>query len=106
MRGPMTLSTSRASDWEATFDAISDGVLLLDDGGRIVRLNRAAETILAVARGDAEGCRLRDVLDLPDLDDPELLTSPARTRLEATTGTRWLRLTFDPVTTATGERDG
>jgi PAS domain S-box-containing protein len=101
----MTLTTPTASDWEATFDSISDGVLLLDHGGRIVRLNRSAATTLGTSRGDAEGRRLRDVLDLADLDDPDLWTAPDNVRLEATTGTRWLELTFDPLGSA-GTRQG
>src|SRR5690349_6282041 len=45
-RGNVTLTTPTASDWEATFDSISDGVVLLDASGRIRRLNRAARDIL------------------------------------------------------------
>jgi two-component system phosphate regulon sensor histidine kinase PhoR len=101
----MTLTTPTASDWEATFDSISDGVLLLDVRGRIVRLNRAAAQTLGTSRPDAEGRRLREVLDLADLDDPDLWTGPDNVRLEATTGTRWLELTFDPLGSA-GARQG
>jgi PAS domain S-box-containing protein len=101
----MTLTTPTASDWEATFDSISDGVLLLDADGRIVRLNRAATKTLGASRHDAEGRRLREILDLGDLDDPDLWSRPDNVRLEATTGTRWLELTFDPLGTA-GTREG
>jgi PAS domain S-box-containing protein len=101
----MTLTTPTASDWEATFDSISDGVLLLDATRRIVRLNRAAATTLGTSRGHAEGSRLRDLLDLADLDDPDLWTGSEHVRLEATTGRRWLELTFDPLGTA-GVREG
>ena len=101
----MTLTTRTASDWEATFDSISDGVLLLDAARRIVRLNRAAAKTLGTSRAEAEGSRLRDLLDLADLDDPDLWTGTDHVRLEATTGARWLELTFDPLGSA-GARDG
>ncbi|HET7031294.1 MAG TPA: ATP-binding protein [Candidatus Limnocylindrales bacterium] len=102
----MTLTTPTAGDWQATFDSISDGVLLLDGAGRIVRLNRAAGDILGIRQRDAEGRRLRAVIDLEDLDDPRFLSSPEREGLEATTGNRWLRMTFDPMSGPGGERDG
>jgi PAS domain S-box-containing protein len=106
MEAALTLTTPTASDWQATFDSISDGVLLLDAAGRLVRLNRAAEEILGTTRRAAEGARLRAVLDLEDLDDPRLVTSPERISLEATTGARWLRMTFDPMSGPTGDRNG
>ncbi|HET7473926.1 MAG TPA: ATP-binding protein [Candidatus Limnocylindrales bacterium] len=97
---------ARSVQWQATFDSISDGVVLLDDDGRIVRLNRAAEEMLATSPVNAAGRRLRALIDLEDLDDPALITSSERVKLEATTGTRWLRLAFDPMTEPTGERTG
>jgi PAS domain S-box-containing protein len=106
MEAALTLTTPTASDWQATFDSISDGVLLLDAAGRLVRLNRAAQEILGTTRRAAEGARLRAVLDLEDLDDPRLVTSPERISLEATTGARWLRMTFDPMSGPTGDRNG
>ncbi len=105
-RDDVTLTTPTASDWQATFDSISDGVLLLDASGRIRRLNRAARDILGTTQREAEGSRLRDILDLEELDDPVLLSSPDRVGLEATSGQRWLRLAFDPLASSGGDREG
>ena len=99
-------AAARSVQWQATFDSISDGVVLVDPDGRIVRVNAAAEQILATTSDASVGHRLRELLELDDLDDPALLASPKRVGFEATTGTCWLRLTFDPMTGASGEREG
>ncbi len=39
--------------WQTTFDAISDGVLLLDGDGKVVQVNRTLERILDRPWGDA-----------------------------------------------------
>src|SRR3954452_22536073 len=93
------------SAWRSTFEALSGGVVLLDRDGRVVTLNRAAAALLGADPRACEGHRMRDLLDLPDLDDPQLLSSPERVAFEATTGSRWLRLAFDPMT-ADGYREG
>ena len=87
-----------ALQWQSTFESISDGVVLLDPAGLIMTLNGAAARLLGLPANECQGCRLRDLLDLVDLDDPGLLTSPTRVAFEATTGERWVRLTFDPMT--------
>jgi PAS domain S-box-containing protein len=99
-------AAARSVQWQATFDSISDGVVLIDLDGRIVRVNAAAERILATQTEAAIGRRLRELIDLEDLDDPALLTSAERVGFEATSGTRWLRFTFDPMSAPTGEREG
>jgi len=96
----------RLLQWQATFDSISDGVILIGEDAKVIRLNRAAERILGASAEACRGCQLRELLDLPDLDDPALLASPERVAFEATTGRRWLRLTFDPMVDPAGERAG
>jgi transcriptional regulator with PAS, ATPase and Fis domain len=39
----------------ATLEAIREGILTLDDGGRVRSLNASAAAVLGLARGDAEG---------------------------------------------------
>ena len=41
--------------WQVTFDAINDGVLLLDRGGRVVQSNAAMESILNTSWDDLTG---------------------------------------------------
>jgi PAS domain S-box-containing protein len=99
-------AATRSLQWQATFDSISDGVVLLDAHGRVLRTNAAAERILGTAADESVGRRLRDLIDLEDLEDPALLVSPERVGFEATTGSRWLRFSFDPMSGGSGERDG
>lgn len=47
---------------QAILDHMADGVLVLDDSGKVVAFNRALEDLTGVARGDALG---RDVSTLP-----------------------------------------
>jgi PAS domain S-box-containing protein len=53
-----------AEEWRQTFDALDLGIVLADDGGRIVRLNRAAEEVLAASSFTNAGGRL--LSELPD----------------------------------------
>jgi PAS domain S-box-containing protein len=99
-------AATRSVQWQATFDSISDGVVLLGPDGRILRMNAAAERILGAQTDASVGRRLRDLIDLEDLEDPALLVSPERVGFEATSGTRWLRFSFDPMSRASGEREG
>jgi PAS domain S-box-containing protein len=103
---PQDRTTAVSAEWQATFDSISDGVLILDLDGRIRRLNRAARSIFGTSSTAATGRRLRDLLDLADLDDPALLASPERASIEVTSGTRWLRVAFDPLIELGAGRSG
>ena len=82
-----------AGEWQATFDAIGDGICLLDETGCIVRFNHALATGFPLAAPLAPGQSLLDALRL---DDP----SGALRFLEAadgeprdfSAGPLWLRL--------------
>jgi len=53
-----------AEEWSQTFDALDLGIVLADDRGRIVRLNRTAREVLAgSAYADAIGHHLDELLD-------------------------------------------
>jgi CheY-like chemotaxis protein len=52
-----------ARQWQATFDALSDGVALLDIDGVIVRCNQAFRDLLADDDGDPAGWPLAGLLD-------------------------------------------
>ena len=54
------------SDESARYDELPDGVLVADDHGMVVALNRAGERLLGRAADDAVGRQLRDVLPLYD----------------------------------------
>jgi PAS domain S-box-containing protein len=90
-----------ARQWQATFDAITDGVFLADTGGRLVRANRAL--------GDLVGRPVEELIGRPMADlHPALptgtdapfaiaLTDRRRATAEVRAGDRWFRLTIDPV---------
>jgi len=105
-----------ARQWQTTFDAIGDGVGVLDRDGRVVRCNRALAEILGEARGGAgEGLLGRHVGDLlPDgegRDAPAALWAKAaesrrRETAELTAAGRWLHATVDPIRDDAGALTG
>jgi signal transduction histidine kinase len=87
-----------AAHWKQTFDAISDGVGLLDTEGRILRTNAVFARMLDAGAGALAGRRLRDMI--PGLDTNVAPTS--RVVYEVQRAQRWLRVTVDPVPDAGG----
>ncbi|WP_142848669.1 response regulator [Telmatospirillum sp. J64-1] len=84
-----------ARQWEASFNAIGDGVCLLDDKNRVLRNNPAFERLLGLPRGAAEGSAADD-LPVPGL--AELLKKKVRGDSDiALPGDRWLRVAINPV---------
>jgi len=67
-------------------DALGEGVITTDLGGRIVYVNRAAEELVGHAAQDAVGRTLPEVLDLVEESDRRSLGDPVRQCL--TTGAR------------------
>jgi two-component system, NtrC family, sensor kinase len=101
-----TISRLSARQWQSTFDALSEGIALLDNDDRLLRCNRAMCEILHVSYNAIEGVNaphlLRELLgpevELEDLDQ--------RQSREYSAQERWLRLTVDPIASDTGERAG
>ena len=91
-----------AAHWEQTFDAISDGVCLLDADGRILRTNAVFARGVDAEPGTLTGRRLRDTI--PGLDTNVAPTS--RVVYELQRAQRWLRVTVDPVSDANGAAGG
>ncbi len=90
-----------AQQWQATFDALSDGVALLDAGGKVLRCNRAFAGIFGKSCSDTVGCGYWELV--PEAaapageESPEQLLAnyPAR---DVSVGDRWFRASADPVT--------
>lgn len=99
--------TSRrlAAEWQATFDAISDGVGVIDGDGRLRRCNRALGAALgreAPGAPPAIGLPLRallhEALGLRDLPEPLAPGAGEGRRVierPAPAGDRWFRLSLD-----------
>jgi diguanylate cyclase (GGDEF)-like protein/PAS domain S-box-containing protein len=73
------------SAWEA-LDALGEGVLTTDAGGRIVYANQAAELLIGKSAADALGLTLPEVINLVDEGDRKTLGDPVRQCLS--TGSR------------------
>ncbi|MFZ5788626.1 MAG: response regulator [Acidobacteriota bacterium] len=95
----------RAADaWQATFEAIGDGIGVLDAEGRIVRANRALDELIGggaspVGRLCAELCGTGAEHPCPF---ERVLASGARQSLERRFGERWLGIAIDPMFDAGG----
>ncbi len=92
--------------WQVTFDAISDGVVLLDRLGQAVQINTAMEDILGRPWDELSGRSIYDLLPVSPapMDSPflRMLDSGRREAVELNLGDRWLRVTVDPIRDADG----
>jgi PAS domain S-box-containing protein len=90
-----------AGEWRVTFDAINDGILLLDGEGRILRCNRAMAEIMGKPFQDIVGRRYVDIpaLSMEKGGDGCLSWPPvARQETVLQIGTRWFQATMHPTT--------
>ena len=93
--------------WQATFDAVANGIALLDGEGRILKCNAACESLVNKTSREMVGQKLRDVLSCSSTADeavfPFLNTrSGGRQLLEISRSGRWLQITSDPVISPEG----
>jgi PAS domain S-box-containing protein len=96
--------------WQATFDAISDGVCLLSREGTILRCNRAFAELLGQPASDLTGQALAEVLAgaQPPGGGPfaRVLQTRVRVSAEMVLGDRCLQVVADPVPAARGAVGG
>ena len=88
-----------AVEWKATFDAIRDGVAVLDTQGVVQRSNAALPGLLGLEPREIDG-RSLDELIPPAEDDPplvEALETLRRTNAERVLGERSFGVTIDPI---------
>jgi two-component system, NtrC family, sensor kinase len=84
-----------AKQWQATFDALSEGVAILDPSGVIQRCNRAMTELLSKSYGEIESAPANDLIQSCfglSLDD-HCLSLP----MEVRSGSRFFRLSLDPI---------
>ena len=74
-----------AVQWESTFDAIGDGVCLLDRDGLVVRGNRAAGSIFGAEAAGLVGRNLGDLADCTGAPGDRMI------------GERWFRVACNPI---------
>jgi len=98
---------SAARKWQATFDTISDGVCLLDEGGRIVQCNQSMMSLLSKPASEIIGQRCGELIGCERLDTEgscfaHLRESGQRESFNWQIGERWFRVSLDPVMDETG----
>jgi PAS domain S-box-containing protein len=94
--------------WQSTFDAIGDGVSLLDRDGRLVRCNRAYAALFGKEPESLIGEAATP--SLPGADAPvegwpseRALRERVRAKSEIASGGRWFEVVADPVLDDVGE---
>jgi two-component system, NtrC family, sensor kinase len=108
MRKAEVLSRLSARHWQTTFDALSDGLALVNPGGVVTRANQSLLQLLDLNHSDAEGKTIADVFNLR-FDTPFADFIANRTPgqpMELSYGSRWFRVRYDPVNADPREEDG
>lgn len=100
-----------ARQWQTTFDAIGDGVAVLDGNGRVLRCNAAWVRIVGTPADQLIGQRCEDLLRGLSTGDngsrlPRMLRSQRRDRMDAAFGNRWFHIVVDPVSGDEGQQAG
>jgi PAS domain S-box-containing protein len=94
MRQAEAAVRTAAREWTATFEAIGEGVALLDADGRFVRCNRAFETLAVMPAESVVGRRWLDVREELYRDERRLDVSTvgSATRPSFRRGDRWIQV--------------
>lgn len=90
-----------AGQWRMTFDAINDGILLMDGGGQVLRCNRTMAKIVGKPFQEIVGRPYVDILPLSRETSGEAsLKWPSVTRQDIVLqlGTQWFQVTMHPAT--------
>jgi PAS domain S-box-containing protein len=97
--------------WRATFDAINDGILILDKEHRIQRCNKATSRVLGIPAEEIVGKHCYEVMhgvDAPIERCPvaKMHGSHCRETADIQIGERWFNITADPLSDALGNLKG
>jgi two-component system NtrC family sensor kinase len=90
-----SLAKLRSKQWQSTFDALSEGVAVLDESGRILRCNRAMAELVELSYADIEGKMLNEFLNG---SLASLLIAHDKVKVqEFAHGSRYLRARIEPI---------
>lgn len=107
LKNAEAVSRFSARQWQTTFDALSEGIGLLNLEDRVVRCNRAMTELLGRPYSEINGsyCSrlLQDTLGIDGLWNREL---PVRQTKEVQTGKKWFSITIDPIFGEEGALNG
>jgi PAS domain S-box-containing protein len=100
-----------AAKWVTTFNAITDGICLLDPEARILQCNEAIASLLARPVKDIIGRKCYEVVHggtdfFMDCPFPKMLVSKAHEEAEFLIGDRWFLAGVDPILDADGGISG
>lgn len=96
LREAEALSRLSAKQWQSTFDALSEGIALIDPAWRVARCNRAMLSLFDKIYSQIESEDLRTLLRREldyEIDETEL----PRVATDIKSGRRWFSLRLDPI---------
>ena len=107
MRQAEESALTLAKEWQATFDAMNDGVCLLNQEGKVLRCNSAMTKLLNKPFNEINGCLHQELMQTRlDSTEVTLLTRVQETRqresMELRFGDQWFSVTTDPIFDADG----
>ncbi len=95
-----------ARQWQATFDALSDAIYLLNERGAVLRCNRAAAELFRRPGEAVVGRGYEDLLREAFGPTAAAVATPTEPDAEVQLGGRWFRATAGPVLGEQGEPAG
>jgi PAS domain S-box-containing protein len=110
LRAQYDMLALNEAEWESTFNAISDWITLITPDGRILRTNKADESLLGAPTGQVLGMNCFELVhgtECPNDRCPRkrMLVSKKResTEIPRQDGNGWLQVTVDPILNAAGD---
>lgn len=94
-----TVMRQSAQEWQSTFDALTEGLVLLDNDNRVIRCNRAFTQMCGMGFRDVIGKDGREILRQCFGTAEFLADSSTRYRGEWQHDMQWYQVTVDKVTT-------
>ncbi len=100
-----------AKEWQSTFDAINDGLAVLNAQGQILRCNRALGQVLGKAAEELIGQPCYKIVASalgppPSFPFLRMLDTAKRERIEYQVGNRWIAISADPLLDSAGRITG
>ena len=99
LRRAEALSNLSARQWQTTFDALSDGLALVNSEGIVTRANRTFMELLNLVPSETEGQEISDLFDSRfDIPFKEFIGKEhARPSTELPFADRWFRVRYDTI---------
>jgi PAS domain S-box-containing protein len=96
-----------ARQWQATFDAMSDAICLLDMNSRILGCNQAMGTLVGQPLDEILGCHCYEIIHgtsqpIPECPLTPMLQSRQREEVILPHKDRWFKVIVDPILDETG----